>query len=151
MTKTKNGMKNFFFSIIILTSSFVSSQSNNTVYVILNDSKLFRFIKKDSSAKLKIPLYKYKDIWLEENKTIKNDNEVVVVNSQPNIQKYFEYYSLEKPLKLTDVSSLDFFKIEDVSKEKDGVFKEIPYVILFVETVNCHEYQVWKMALNINE
>ncbi|QJP34079.1 hypothetical protein F0365_06500 [Nonlabens sp. Ci31] len=85
MTKTKNGMKNFFFSIIILTSSFVSSQSNNTVYVILNDSELFKFIKKDSSAKLKIPLYKHKNTWLEENKTIKNDNEVVVVNSQPNI------------------------------------------------------------------
>jgi superfamily I DNA/RNA helicase len=149
-------MKKLVYLFILIIYNFNTIAQENTLYVMI-DSKYKSFYKfkkeinqdKDyyfSSIKILKDSSKNEG-FINKDISQKNDDDIVIVKTQPISSNFYEFESYKKPQKVNNIDSLKLHSIRDLSKNIE-VFKEIwgnyKYSLVFIENKNCN-YILWRM------
>ena len=149
-------MKKLVYLFILIMYNFNTIAQENTLYVMI-DSKyksLYKFKKEINQDKdyyfssIKILKDSSKnDGFINKDISQKNDDDIVIVKTQPINSNFYEFESYKKPQKVNNIDSLKLHSIRDLSKNIE-VFKEIwgnyKYSLVFIENKNCN-YILWRM------
>ncbi|MFL0223049.1 hypothetical protein, partial [Tenacibaculum maritimum] len=141
-------MKNIFFILIIFSLNAYAQK--NILYVVIEskNNSLFKFEKNNSFSSIKILKNEYRRTgFINQKKSKKYDNDIIIVKTQPVRKRYYEFQSYKKPKTVSSISDLKTYSIKDISKNIE-IFKESwgnhKYSIVFIEKVNCN-YKLWEM------
>ncbi len=138
--------------LLLLMSIQMNSQNTNTdtVFVLIDKIQnknlyIFEKGKNNKSAKIKILHYDKRNEGFKRIKQIKANKEIIQVKSEPNDNIYYEFVSNNSPKSVENINGLKVYSIEDVSKNNKKVWSEYPYIIFFIEQLECSTYNIWKM------
>lgn len=132
----------------------MSCQNNlnkDSVFVIIDYSKnnnLFKFEKgkNNNQAKIKILHFDKRHKGFLNEKKQQSNKDIILINPEPNNINYYEFICNTSPINIPNIKNLTVFSIEDVSKNRKEVWREYPYVIFFIEKLNCEAYNLWEMT-----
>jgi hypothetical protein len=138
-------MKKIIYLIIILNNLISFSQKKSEIYVKMEKVKyknLYASKKINQNLQIKIIYFEKKNNGFKNN-TKKNDDEVIILEPLPN-EYYYEFNSIAKPVQVSNISKLNYYSIEDISKHKIWN-KTPPHSLIFIEKLNDCNYNLWKM------
>lgn len=133
-------------------SLYSQNSSKDTIYVIIDNAKnknLFIFEKDKNNQYAHIKVFdNNKDQIIKKNKQKKKSN-IIKIYPKPSIYFYTDYYSIDAPKHKTTIKNLKTFTIEDLSKGQNKIIKN--QIIIFIEKLSNHSYNLWTMKLSYQE
>lgn len=73
------------------------------------------------------------------------NKDVIIVKPEPNEIDYYEFVSKHPPTEVSLIKKNKVYCIEDISKNNKNVWREYPYIISFIEKLNCDSFNIWEM------
>ena len=149
-------MKKLVYLFILIIYNFNTIAQENALYVMIDSryKSLYKFKKEVNQDKdyyfssIKVLKDKSKnDGFTNKGVSQKNDDDIVIVKTQPVNTNFYEFESYKKPQKVGSIDSLKIYSIKDVSeniKEFKEIWGDYKYSVVFIENKNC-DYILWQM------